>query len=178
MWCQQHAFFRQEEPSWFSLDVKFLFHYSLICGFDCSTAQGLLCHIFHFVMSQMFSVCDSPGRAVEIHTECGLGLSCWNKEGLSIQSLCISFSFNGVFTDVQVTQAKSTNSTLYHHRLAGWPVANYLWDDTLGIFLTFLKHVSGIIFQINIYSQFLICCVFFPFNRSLLLVSPFFQPLC
>ena len=112
-------------------------------SFSCSTVRGLRCRILRFIMRHTFSMGDRSGlqagqsstrtlllrsHAVVKRAECGLALSCWNKQGQSmkktllgwqhvlLQNLYVPFSINGAFTDVQVPHATGTNTAPYHHR--------------------------------------------------------------
>ncbi len=74
-----------------------LSHSCLIQASSCSTVLGLLCHIFLFMMCQMFSMGERSGlqagylgtrilllrsHDVVIDAVCGLALSCWKMQGL------------------------------------------------------------------------------------------------
>ncbi len=71
--------------------------HSCLIQASCSTVLGLLCHIFRFMIHQMFSMGERSGlqaghfstqilllrsHDVVIDAVCGLALSCWKMQGL------------------------------------------------------------------------------------------------
>ncbi len=81
-----------EETSCSSLGIGMLSHSCLIQVSSCSTVLGILCHIFLFMMRQMFSMGEISGLQAGhfstrilllcshdfvIDAVCGLALSCW-----------------------------------------------------------------------------------------------------
>ncbi len=86
-----------EETSCSSLGIGMLSHSCLIQASSCSTVLGLPCHIFLFMMRQMFSMGERSGlqaghfstrilllrsHDVVIDAVCGLALLCWKMQGL------------------------------------------------------------------------------------------------
>ena len=132
-----------EDTNCWSFVGGILSHSCLMYSFSCSTVRGLRCRILRFIMRHTFSMEIGSGlqagqsstrtlllrsHAVVKRAECGLALSCWNKQGRPWKRRCLDgsmccsktcmylFSINGAFTDVQVPHATGTNTAPYHHR--------------------------------------------------------------
>jgi len=84
-----------EETNFWSFSDGILSHSCLMYSLSCSTVRGLRCRILRFIMCHTFSMGDRSGphtgqgstrtlllqsHAVVTHAECGLALSCWNKQ--------------------------------------------------------------------------------------------------
>ena len=99
--------FGREETNSLSFSCGILSHSCLMNRFSCSTVRGLLCRILRFIMRHTFSMGDRSGlqagqgrtwtlllrsHAVVTRAECGLALSCWNKQGRPWKRRCLDGS--------------------------------------------------------------------------------------
>ena len=96
-----------EDTKFWSFVGGNLYHSCLIYDFSCSTVRGLRCRILCFIMGRPFSMGDRSGlqagqsstctlllwsHAVVTCAECGLALSCWNKQGCPWRRRCLDSS--------------------------------------------------------------------------------------
>ena len=93
-----------EETNFWSFSGGILSHSCLMYSLSCSTVRDLHCCILHFIMLHTFSMGDRSGlqagqsstctlllwsHAVVTRAECGLALSCWNKQGRPWKRRCL-----------------------------------------------------------------------------------------
>ena len=96
-----------EDTNCWSFVGGILSHSCLMYSFSCSTVRGLRCRILRFIMRHTFSMGDRSGlqagqsstrtlllrsHAVVKRAECGLALSCWNKQGRPWKRHCLDGS--------------------------------------------------------------------------------------
>ena len=96
-----------DDTNFWSFVSGILCHSCLIYDFSCSTVRGLRCRILRFVMCHTFSRGDRSwlqagqsstctlllwSHAGVTCAECGLALSCWNKQGCPWRRRCLDGS--------------------------------------------------------------------------------------
>ena len=93
-----------EDTNCWSFVGGILSHSCLMNNFNCSTVRGHRARILRFIMRHTFSMGDRSGlqagqsstrtlllrsQAVVTRAECGLALSCWNKQGASMKKMLL-----------------------------------------------------------------------------------------